>query len=267
MTLTEGEKRVKRIKKSLFSLGMAEKVASIVILIVAWQLVSNSGIGGFKHMPSPVDVFSVAVVYIPSIEFVEHLLTSMLRIAAGFIIACITGIPLGLFMGWKLAFRNWAFPTFEILRPIPPLAWIPLAVVMFNTIEASIIFIIWTGAFFPIVLNTILGVTMVPENIKKATISLGANPKEVFRHIIIPAAMPSILTGMALGMGITWDQLVAAEMLAGGSGVGYQLWYFYIIENFPKVVMFMIVVGAVGYLFSTIIRTFGNRYMKWRSQF
>ena len=85
----------------------------------------------------------------------------------------------------------------------------------------------------------------------------------MLKHVIIPGAIPAIITGMVLGMGITWDQLVAAEMLAGGTGVGYQLWYYYIIENFPKVLMFMLLIGGVGYGFSTVIRVIGGRYMKW----
>jgi NitT/TauT family transport system permease protein len=111
-----------------------------------------------------------------------------------------------------------------------------------------------------------LGVTSIPQHYKRSSLSLGVNERQMLRHVVLPAAMPSILTGMTLGMGITWNQLVAAEMLAGGSGIGYQLWYFYINQNFPNVIMYMIIIGAIGYLFSMTIRFVGSRYLKWTMQ-
>jgi NitT/TauT family transport system permease protein len=261
-TITEKQKKMMKIKKTIFSFGTAEKIGSLIVLIIVWQILAVFSI----HIPSPIEVLSVSIEYIPTTQFVGDVTTSMGRIAAGFILGTVTGVPLGLFMGWKRVFKNWAFPTFEVLRPIPPLAWIPLAVIMFSTIEDSIIFIIWTGAFFPIVLNTMLGVSSVPEHLRNSSLSFGVNQRQMLRHVIIPASMPAILTGMTLGMGITWNALVAAEMLAGGSGVGYQLWYYYIVENFSLVVMFMIIIGAVGYLFSSIIRIAGRRYLRWSQE-
>lgn len=260
--VTEKQKKLMRIKKTLFSFGTVEKIGSLVLLTIAWAIVSIFT----PYVPSPIEVLYSSIAYIPNPEFFLDVTTSMGRIAAGFILGVITGVPLGLFMGWKRIFKNWTFPTFEVLRPIPPLAWIPLAVIMFATIEESIIFIIWTGAFFPIVLNTMLGVSSIPEHLKNSTLSFGLNQRQMLRHVILPAAMPAILTGMTLGMGITWNALVAAEMLAGGSGIGYQLWYFYIISEFPLVLMFMIVIGVLGYLFSSIIRFIGGRYLKWNQE-
>ena len=261
--MTDSQRKMKKVSKSIFSLSTAEKIGSLALIVVVWQALVEIGIGGMKWIPSPLETFAAFIPYLPSEEFATDMSISIMRITAGFVLGVVTGIPLGLFMGWKRHVKYWTFPTFEILRPIPPLAWIPLAVVMFTGIEESIIFIIWTGAFFPIVLNTMLGVTSIPKNLQRSCLSLGVNSAQMLRHVIIPGAIPAIITGMVLGMGITWDQLVAAEMLAGGTGVGYQLWYYYIIENFPKVLMFMLLIGGVGYGFSTVIRVIGGRYMKW----
>ena len=260
------QNKMKRIKRTIFSLSTSEKIGSLAILIIVWQVVASFKIGGLEDFPTPMNVLSAFVAYAQTGNSVADITTSMARIAVGFVLGVITGVPLGLFLGWKRALKDWVFPTFEILRPIPPLAWIPLAVIIFATVEQSIYFIIWTGAFFPIVLNTMLGVTTIPQHFKRSSLSLGVNERQMLRHVVIPAAMPSILTGMTLGMGITWNQLVAAEMLAGGSGIGYQLWYFYINENFSNVIMFMIIIGAIGYLFSITIRLIGSRYLKWTMQ-
>lgn len=260
--ITERRKKTMRIKRTIFTFGTVEKIGSLILLIITWAIVASLS----PHIPSPLEVLSASIAYIPTTEFALNVTTSMGRIAAGFILGVVTGVPFGLFIGWKRVFKSWTFPTFEVLRPIPPLAWIPLAVIMFATIEESIIFIIWTGAFFPIVLNTMLGVSSMPEHLKNSALSFGANQRQMLRHVVLPAAMPAIITGMTLGMGITWNALVAAEMLAGGSGVGYQLWYFYIIEDFSLVVMFMIVIGVVGYFFSSIIRFSGSRYLKWSQE-
>lgn len=256
-------RQIAKMKKSFLSLKTLETIGSLLLIVAAWQVLVSLGIGGLRYIPSPIEVFSQFTVYAASGAFVLDLSISMKRIASGFILGVVTGIPVGILMGWRLAFKTWVFPTFEILRPIPPLAWIPLAVIIFANVEDSITFIIWTGAFFPIVLNTMLGVNNIPEQIKRSCLSLGISQKQMLRHVVIPAAIPAIITGMTLGMGIAWDQLVAAEMLAGGSGVGYQLWYFYIIENYAKVMMFMIIIGLVGYAFSITIRSIARQYMKW----
>lgn len=260
----ERSKVLLRLKKKFVSIRNARRIGGILIFLVVWEILSVTEV---LNIPAPSEWIPVAARYVVTEDYVLAMLNSMLRVASGFIIAIGVGVPLGLFMGMKIAFKDWTFPTFEILRPVPPIAWIPLAVIILPTVESSVVFIIFIGAFFPVVINTMLGVITIPEHVKRAAGSLGASGKDNFRHVILPGAMPAIVTGMAIGMGLTWDMLVAAEMVAGGRGLGYDLWYSYILIQYDRVILFMVSVGAAGYLFSTIVRTFGSKYMKWRQTF
>jgi NitT/TauT family transport system permease protein len=260
----ERSKVLLRLKKKFVSIKNARRIGGILIFLVVWEILSVTGV---LNIPAPSEWIPAAASYVVTEDYILAILNSMLRVASGFIIAIGVGVPLGLFMGIKIAFKDWTFPTFEILRPVPPIAWIPLAVIILPTVESSVVFIIFIGAFFPVVLNTMLGVITIPEHVKRAAGSLGASGKDNFRHVILPGAMPAIVTGMAIGMGLTWDMLVAAEMVAGGRGLGYDLWYSYILIQYDRVILFMVTVGAAGYLFSSIVRLFGSKYMKWRQTF
>jgi NitT/TauT family transport system permease protein len=189
------------------------------------------------------------------------------RVFVGFTAACVVGIPLGLLMGWQRHIRNVTFPVFETLRPIPIISWIPLSVIMLPKTEHSIVFLVFLGAFFPIVLNTLLGVEGVPSNYINGALSLGTSPRDILRHVVLPGSLPSIFTGMTVGMGLTWVMVVAAEMVAGGYGLGYMTWESYILITYPRIILGMFAIGGSGFLFSTVVRAIGRRAMPWRSMF
>jgi len=260
-------KQIEKFRKELFSIRTARRLGGIIIFVMIWQFAAMAGVPGIKNVSKPSDVFQELLVYGGSEDYYLSIIGSMRRVATGFIIATGIGVPLGLFMGLKIGFKNWTFPTFEILRPVPPIAWIPLAVILLPTVEMSVIFLIFIGAFFPIVINSMLGVLTIPEHVKRAAASLGAGGTDLFRHVILPGAMPAIITGLAIGMGLTWDMVVAAEMVAGGHGLGYNLWYSYILLQYDRVILYMVSVGAAGYLFSAVIRRLGSKYMRWRQAF
>src|SRR5262245_58259219 len=127
-------------------------------------------------------------------------------------------------MGLSLFVRDLIFPYVEILRPIPGVAWIPLAILLWPTEEGSIIYITFLGALFPIVLNTVHGVEQTPEVLVRAAQSLGASRFQIFRHVILPGALPSICAGLAIGMGVSWFSLLAGEIISGQYGIGYFTW-------------------------------------------
>jgi len=137
-------------------------------------------------------------------------------------------------------------PYLEILRPIPAVAWIPLAILMMPTEESSIIYITFLGALFPIVLNTIHGVEQTPEVLVRAALTLGANRMQVFCHVIIPAAFPSIAAGLAIGMGVAWFSLLAGEIISGQYGIGYFTWNAYSLINYHDIVVGMLAIGVGG---------------------
>ena len=135
-------------------------------------------------------------------------------------------------------------PYIEVLRPIPAVAWIPLAILMWPTEESSIIYITFLGALFPIVLNTVHGVEQTPEVLVRAAQTLGASRMQIFWHVTLPAALPSIATGLAIGMGVSWFSLLAGEIISGQYGIGYFTWNAYSLIKYPDIVVGMLVIGT-----------------------
>ena len=224
----------------------------------------------FEKLPNPVQCWSEFIspdpIYGTSIftpQYYQHILWSTLRILAGFGIATVLGVSLGLFMGWKKVVRDYAFPIVELLRPIPTMAWVPLAILMFAGREAPIIFLACLASFFATVLNTMLGVDSIDEAYFRAAKCLGASPKHVFMKIVVPGALPFIFTGLQISMGVAWFSLVAAEMLSGEYGLGYLIWDSYVLSQYPVIVIGMVTLGLIGYICSALIRMVGNQLMRW----
>ena len=182
------------------------------------------GIITFANVPAPTEVFAAFADLVRSGKLAPHLASSLTRVFAGFAVAAIMGVGLGLAIARAKIARDMLWPPLEILRPIPAVTWIPLAILMFPSAEASMIFITYTGALFPILLNTIHGVEGVDPRLVSSAESLGAGRRAILLEVIIPAALPSIVTGLAIGMGTGWFCLVTAEMISGQFGVGYYTW-------------------------------------------
>lgn len=238
-------------------------IAGIAAFVAVWQLGATFHVPVLAKVPTPVDVATAAWRLLHDPRYYIDWLISFKRVFLGFLIAQLLGIPLGLFMGWKAAFRHLTFPVMEVLRPIPPLAWVPLSILFWPTPESSIIFVLFLGAFFTVLINTVAGVRAIDERYIRAAVSLGATPATVFRRIILPGALPSIGTGMAVGIGITWEVLVAAEIIAGRNGLGYMTWEAYVAGAIPTIVVGMISIGIAGYLSSMLVRAIVARSMPW----
>lgn len=258
---------IRRYIRRKLSWSNVRQPLAILIAIFIWHLLTTFDAPLFEQVSSPLEVIRDAIIFIPTKAFAENFMISNFRVGIGFMMAIVTGIPLGLGMGYKRVFNELTFPTFEILRPIPPIAWLPLSTVMFPTTEMSVIYLVYIGAFFPIVLNTYLGVVTIGENYRWAALSLGASPKDIFRHIILPGATPATFTGMQIGAGMTWEMVVAAEMIAGGSGLGYMTWDAFISLAFSRIILGMVCIGFSGYVLSGLVRFAGVKYMPWRQLF
>ncbi len=261
------EKFVRRMVRGVFNWSNLRKILALAGFVLIWHIMTIYKIPPLSRVPTPFSVLQEAAKYIPTKVFLFNVLFSMGRVFVGFTTACVCGILLGLFMGWKRNVKSFAFPIFETLRPIPVISWIPLSVIMFPETEQSIVFLVFLGAFFPIVLNTLLGVEQIPSYYINGALSLGTSPRDLLRHVILPGAMPSIFTGMTVGMGLTWVMVVAAEMVAGGYGLGYMTWEAYILITYPRIILGMFVIGACGYLFSSIVRRLATQAMPWRKLF
>lgn len=217
----------------------------------------------FKNIPTPWAVYEEAVKVLANGDFYVNVAYSLRRILSGFIIAILIGAPLGLLIGQYRRVRELFMPAVEILRPIPAIAWVPMAIMLWPTSEASIVFITFIGAFFPILLNTVHGVHSMDGVLLRAGKCLGASEPRLFWHVILPASLPQIFTGLTVGMGVAWVSLIAAEMISGQYGIGYYTWEAYSLVNYPAIVLGMITIGVLGLICSGAIRLAGVVVMPW----
>lgn len=241
--------------------------ASLALSVLLWHLASTRhwhlGVVTFDLVPPPLEVLQALGELLQSPKLPMHLGSSLWRVGVGFVAAAIAGVGLGLLIGRLPALRDTLMPPLEVLRPIPAVAWIPLSILMFPSSEASMIFITFVGALYPILLATIHGVEGVDPRLVAAARSLGTRGTRVFVHVILPAAAPAIVTGLSIGMGTCWFCLVSAEMISGQYGIGYYTWASYTVQNYAGIVVGMLLIGVLGMGSSALIRAAGARLMPW----
>jgi NitT/TauT family transport system permease protein len=243
------------------------RAASLGVFFVLWHVATEWDLAfyvRFQNIPTPAQVLAEAVDLFGAAGFYVHILASLERIWLGFAIASVLGVGLGLLIGWFSFAEDTLFPPIELLRPIPAVAWVPLSIMLWPTERSSIVFITALGAFFPIVLNTIHGVESIDRQLVRAATSLGAGRAAIFREVVIPGALPSIVTGLSVGMGVSWLCLISAEMISGQLGVGYFTWVAYGIVKYSQIVVGMLVIGVLGMSSSALIGVIGARCMPWR---
>ncbi|MGH6642972.1 MAG: ABC transporter permease [Bradyrhizobium sp.] len=217
----------------------------------------------FKNVPTPYEVYQQLTQVGLSNKYLVNIAISVRRILLGFMIATAIGVPLGLAIGKYQRVRDFFMPVVEIMRPIPAIAWVPMSIMLWPNNEASIVFITFIGAFFPILLNTIHGVHSLDGVLVRAARCLGASEIRLFLNVILPGSLPHIFTGLAVGMGVAWVSLIAAEMISGQFGVGYFTWEAYSLVDYPAIVLGMITIGVLGLTCSGIIRMVGILLMPW----
>ena len=227
----------------------------------------------FKEMPGLLDVLREWTSRSPAFgislfteDYYRDIVVSCRRVAIAFLVATGLGVPCGLLLGWSRKFRGYVFSVFEILRPIPVIAWVPLAIIMFRGQETPVIFLVTMAAFFATALNTKLGVESIDQSFIRASRCLGAKPHQVFWHVVIPGALPYIFTGLQISMGVAWFSLVVGEMVSGQYGLGYRINAAYATLAYPTMAIAMLTLGIVGYLSSAAIRMMGGVLMRWRAR-
>lgn len=247
-------------------------LTGIGLFLASWYLaVEVIKLPRFREMPGITTVvtewLSKDPVYGLSLytsEYYTHIGMSVWRVTQAFFLATILGVPFGLFLGWSKNFKEYMFPVFEMLRPIPILAWVPIAIVMFVATESAVIFLTFLASFFATALNTMLGVESIDESYTRAAQCLGASKSQVFFQVIVPGSLPFVFTGLQISVGVSWFSLVAAEMVSGQYGLGYVINTSYTMVRYPTIVIGMITLGAVGYITSALVRIAGNYMMQWR---
>ncbi len=192
-------------------------------VVVAWEAVARSGVVSPAIFPAPSAAIVGALTRLPPGEILGSVAISLLRILEGFALGATLGIALALASGWYRIFGNLVRPLVEVLRPIPPLAWIPMAIVWFGLGEPSKVFVIFLGAFFPVLTNAYRGVTGVDPVLIRAAQTMDVTGLRLLIKVVIPAAMPDIATGLRVGWGLSFGVLVAAELIAAESGMGFMI--------------------------------------------
>jgi NitT/TauT family transport system permease protein len=258
---------LRKLRKAVLSATTARGIVSIAAVMVIWELGRRYRVPLLGAVPAPSEVLSSLDRILGDGKFWGNWTASFSRVLIGFVAAQLIGIPLGLAMATHRLTRQLTFPILEILRPIPPLAWVPTAIIFWPTTESSIAFVIFLGAFFTVVLNVLGGARSLDVRYVRAAMSLGSRRSDIFWRIVLPATLPSIFTGMAVGMGITWEVVVAAEMIAGKSGLGYFTWASYVGGNYPQIIIGMASIGIAGYLCSGVIRAAGKLFAPWQRLF
>lgn len=240
---------------------------SIAAFLLTWHLLTRYRVNAhvrFTNIPSPATVYDSWVRALHDSKFFMHVLLSCRRIVFGFSIAAVIAVPLGLLMGRFRLARDIIFPVSEILRPIPAIAWVPMAIMLWPTNEESIVFITFLGSFFPILINTLHGMSTVDPVLVRASQCLGAREAAIFREVYFPASLPSIFTGLTVGMGVAWVSLIAAEMISGQFGIGYFTWEAYSLVQYADIALGMTCIGVLGLASSAAIRGIGRLAMPWK---
>ena len=242
-----------------------------LLLILIWQALSFIQVIPSYKLSSPVEIVlgfkDLLIVGVPPGHLLHnHMLYSLYRVFLGYAIAALLAIPLGLLMGWSPGLLKMIRPLFELLRPIPPLAWIPIAILWFGIGIKSAAFIIFLGAFFPILLNTISGALSIHPILIEAARTLHAREKDIFLKVLLPGAVPSIFVGMRIGIGIGWMTLVAAEFtgVKEGYGLGYMIMTARDIQRPDEILAGMLIIGVIGLLIDIGLRATESRTIKWQ---
>ena len=261
----------KRASQLLGTVAFWRGAVAVVVFILIWEVASRTDISRVPA-PSAVVVTFNDLMRDPSYWFSWYL--SVRRVFSGFIAAMLLGIPLGLAMAVSRTFYGISFPVFEVLRPIPPLAWVPAAIIFWPTQELSIMFVTFLGAFYTVVINVIGGAQTIDVRYFQAARSMGSSGWDIFRRIILPATIPSIVVGATVGIGIAWAVVVAAEMISGGGsagsmggakggGLGFFIWNSYVGGSYTQIVVGMISIGIAGYISSALLRKMGEMVTPW----
>jgi NitT/TauT family transport system permease protein len=240
-------------------------VLSLLGLIAVWQLAAAL-VQDTLILPS---FFQVAAALSRSWQVIlsEDLPISLLHFALGMAAALLVALPIGMSMGWYRVADRVADPVVEIIRPIPPLAWIPFAIVWFGLTNEAAGFIVFVGAVFPVLINTYVGFRSLPKVYVESAKVLGATrDRDLIRYIAFPFALPSIAGGVRIAMGIAWMCLVAAEMFGvSTSGLGYKIWFCYYLHKMDYVLLYMIILGLLGLIIDRSFRYFvEERMLRWR---
>jgi NitT/TauT family transport system permease protein/taurine transport system permease protein len=267
MRSTLSEIKIRKDKKFRFNWATA---TVLLVVLVIWQIVTMAGIFPVFALPSPIAVwksfFEIAVHGYGGETLWGDIYISCFRIIIGFVGAIVIGVPVGLLMSRNKFVFDVVDPMLQFVRPVPPLAYIPLLVVWFGIGELPKIILILAGTIPVIIIGTISGVKSTPPLRIEVARTLGATNAQIFRRVVLPSAMPEIFTAMRVGIGVAWTCLVAAELIAASSGLGWLVQFAGQALQVSIVIVGIVIIGAIGYAMELIIRKLENIVVPWRGR-
>jgi NitT/TauT family transport system permease protein len=264
------------LSRSLFArlyYGRIERAIVPVLLLVGWEIFSRSGVLPPALLPAPSQVMVAWADWVFATDgntqsysghWIYDTMASASRVFAGFTLATVLGVSIGMAIGWSRTVEKLIEPVLQVLRPVPPVSWIPLAIIWFGIANKPAIFLVFIGSFFPVLLSTIHGVKTCDRNLLRAGAMTGGTPRKLLRYIVFPAALPSIFSGLRIAIGSAWMLTVTAELVAVKSGVGYVLWDSYYFLRYDLVIASMVSIGMLGFLSDFAIKSIAGRVLRWQ---
>ncbi len=244
--------------------GIVPPLITVALILLLWQMLTS---GPGATLPSPTRIWQESRDLIVSPFFNNgsqdiglgwRVLISLQRVAVGFGLAAVVGVGVGAMIGQSVWAMRGLDPVFQVLRTVPPLAWLPLSLAAFRDANPSAIFVIFITAIWPVIINTAVGIRNIPQDYRNVAAVLRLNPLEFFWRIMIPSAAPYIFTGLRIGIGLSWLAIVAAEMLTGGVGIGFFIWDAWNSSRLPDIVVALLYIGLVGFLLDRVVAFVGR---------
>lgn len=252
------------MKMDSFSRNLAASWAGLIIVLILWQLVVSLRLVNPSIFPGPLQVVEAALTRITPADLLNHIRASLTRVFLGFLIGAVLGITIGITAGWYRWVGKIVWTPIELLRPIPPLAWIPLALIWFGLGERSKVFIIFLGAFFPILTNTYKGMINLDPALLRVGQTLGLDGPRLLAKVAVPGSMPDIATGLRVGWSLAFGSLVAAEILAAQEGLGFMIMHSRELGEISLIVYGIVLIGLLNLLTDSLFNRFVlKRQLRW----
>jgi len=246
-------------------------IVGLVVFFGAWELAVRTGLLPHQVLAAPSEVLNTFILKLTETKpdgdtIINHFFISFRLALSGFVVAVGVGIPLGLFMGYYKALDMYMTPIFEIVRPIPPIAWIPIVILILGIGMGAKVFIIFVAAFVPCVINSYLGIKLTNQTLINVSKTFGASDWQIFRTVCIPSSLPMVFAGVRTSLGASWGTLVAAEMLASTGGLGYMIQMGRTLIRPDIIIVGMLTIGFTGALMAKGLSLMEDKIAPWRSK-